>query len=429
MVDLIRRIVFNQDAVRIIVGFALRISGSVVTLVLSVLLVRIIGEADTGYFMLAFTSMTLLSAVARCGTEGVVLKITAAARADGLYGMAQDVWRKSSLLAGGVSASLALILYVFSDSIASRVFHKADFAGALHGISFSIVALSLCTLGARALQGWRRINASLFFLSVGPGLIFVVSLLAHPPRGASQAAQYYTAASILNMAAALVTLRWVAVSGDGDCPLSEVLRIARPLWIIVVVETLVSLFGQFIAGFYVSPVELTQLAISQRLGMVATIGQTAACQHAAPIFAEAWRRGDLDMIKATTQSSGRMACLLAAPIIIPMLVAPHFILTIYSPSVAEGALLLQISALGQLVNVATGAVSFLLMMCDREKEMRAATVAAGCFAVLSGWALTAAFGVVGAVTSSTLSLILLNVLASRQVVLHLGFHPIKQIFR
>lgn len=386
------------------------------------------GDVQTGYFLLAYTTVVFIAAITGCGVELIVLRQTAAAAAHESWGEANSAFLKSLAIAMLVSTGVAILVYLFAEPLSSRLFDKPEFADSLRAISPSIVGLPAFLIISRSLQGWRRINLSVFILYVSAGLWFSIAILLLRPTSGAVASWYFSLSALLSVAVGLIMLASVAKPGPGTTSLKMILRSAWLVWIMVAVETLTKLAGQMFAGRYAAPAEVAQLVISQRVAMTSTIAITAATYGAAPVFAEFWRREDMKAIKSAAARTSRTALLLATPMLLPMLLFPKLVLGIFSQTAKEGAALLQIAAIGQFMMTAVGISSFLLTMCDHERSMRNAVLVSGAVAILAGWPLTKYYGTTGAALSSTAAIIAMNVVSSWYVKQHLGFQPFSLLF-
>jgi O-antigen/teichoic acid export membrane protein len=100
-----------------------------------------------------------------------------------------------------------------------------------------------------------------------------------------------------------------------------------------------------------------------------------------------------------------------------MLIFPSFLMSLFGEEFSEGAVLLQILAVGQFINGITGSVGFLLMMSGHERDMRNVTL-------ISGFFLTAQFGIIGVATGTAIAVATQNLLAVYFVKKQLGFNTL-----
>ena len=408
----------------VLISLGVRGAGSGITLLTSVVLVRMLGGDLAGYVLLATTAVMMAAAIGRCGLEMVVLKAAAATPIDDAANEGPSAYRRSRLVAGAASLAIAVAVLLLAEPIALHVLRKPPMAACLRAIAPAMLLMPLAMIAARALQGYRAINSSLFVLNCNTNLLFLAMLVAVRPQTPERCCLLFAVATAVNYALGSLLLRSRRPTGRGELTWEALRTMAVPNWIGVVVETLVRLAGPLIAGAYCTPLEVTQMSVSQRLAMVVTIALTAATYHAAPELAAAYRQEDHAKLKRVTQRAARWSCLLAFPVLLPMLIVPGWVLSIYGADVAEGATLLRIMAAGQIINVMTGPVGNLLKLCDLERQMRNATIAAGAWAVFGGWLLTWQFGAIGAAVSTATAVSGLMLLAAQAASRHLGFHPI-----
>jgi O-antigen/teichoic acid export membrane protein len=96
------------------------------------------------------------------------------------------------------------------------------------------------------------------------------------------------------------------------------------------------------------------------------------------------------------------------------------ILSIYGPEFKDADLILKILAIGQLINVSTGSVGYLLMMSGHEKLLRNAAVLSACVSLVLNLVLIRQLGVVGAAISTAVALSIQNIVAAWLVYRKLG---------
>jgi O-antigen/teichoic acid export membrane protein len=100
--------------------------------------------------------------------------------------------------------------------------------------------------------------------------------------------------------------------------------------------------------------------------------------------------------------------LAAAPLLVLFVAAPVPVMRLFGQQFVEGATVLAILGLGQFINVATGSVSYLLMMTGRERLMRNIVVASAVTHVAVNAVLIPRLGAVGAAIATALSLAIMN---------------------
>lgn len=402
------------------VAFAIRILGALAGFIATFFIARQLGAEESGHYFLAFSVVIVASAFSRVGLDNTVLRFTG-----GSPELVVNVILKSMLLIFIVSAFSAAILYFGASYFAVHVFSKPELALVLRAMSIGVLGLSALTISAMALQGLRRVSASIFILNIAANLLLIASLFVISDVYAVQLAGVYALSSVL-----------VGVLGFGffyvfrprvnqsSISWRELFASCGPLWIVVIMSQMVQWSGQFMAGAYVSSEALAQLAVAQRTAMLSSFILIAVNLVVAPRFANLYRNNDMVALERLAIKSVKLISLFALPIIGVMLIFPSFLMSLFGKEFSDGAVLLQILAIGQFINAVTGSVGFLLMMSGHERDMRNVTLVSGTLALLLTWFLTAQFAIVGAAIGTAIAVATQNLLAVYFVKKRLGFNTL-----
>ncbi|MFC6670558.1 oligosaccharide flippase family protein [Marinobacterium aestuariivivens] len=410
-----------------LLALTVRVLGAGAGFLMSLVIARTLGAGEAGYFLLAFSIVTFLAAVSRLGLDNVVLRYTGAAAPDRDMRTVRLVLGRCLLLAGVVSASVAALLACLAGPLAEWVFDKPALAPVLRAIAPGLAGLALFTLVAMSLQGLRRVIASVATLNILCSLFLVAGLLLFALADASQAAWTYSASAALTLVAGLhLWARATRHQGRIHDPVSwrQLLEPALPLWIVLVLGQAIQWAGQFIAGAYVSPEQLAQLAVAQRTAMLTSFVLTAVNLVVAPRFAAMHKKGDIDAMRRVALTSVRLMLLAATPMVAVMLLLPDRLMWLFGNEFVEGAHLLQILAIGQFINVATGSVGFLLSMTGHEKDLRNNLLLVAPCSVLLSFLVIPVYGATGAAVATAVAVAAQNLMAVYWVRKRLGFNTL-----
>ncbi|MDN4732915.1 polysaccharide biosynthesis C-terminal domain-containing protein [Vibrio parahaemolyticus] len=86
--------------------------------------------------------------------------------------------------------------------------------------------------------------------------------------------------------------------------------------------------------------------------------------------------------------------------------------------------LLVVLSLGQMVNIATGSVGFLLLMSGHERTMKYITICSGTISIALLVFLSQSYGVLGAAWAMAIGMAIQNLAALYFVKRYLGFFPV-----
>jgi O-antigen/teichoic acid export membrane protein len=204
----------------------------------------------------------------------------------------------------------------------------------------------------------------------------------------------------------------------------ELMYTSFPLWLVVVMNQLVQLAGQFFAGAYLESSLVAQLAVAQRTAMLASFVLIAINFVVAPRFAALYRKNEKEELASLAKKSVTLTSLVALPILGLMFFFPEVIMRLFGNDFASGANLLRVLAVGQFINVVTGSVGFLLSMTGHERDLRNITMLSGSIALVLAWVLTSNFGVMGAATGTAIAVATQNLVAVYYVKKRLGFNTL-----
>lgn len=420
----VRHILTNVDNRDLLISsafaFVVRILGALSGFAATFFIARHLGAAESGYYFLAFSVVIVASAFSRVGLDNTVLRF-----AGGSPELAVNTTLKSVLLILLVSSLSAVVLYFCAPYFATQLFSKPELASVLQYMSIGVVGLSALTISAMALQGLRRVSASIFILNIAANLLLIASLFVISDVSAVQLAGVYALSSVL-VGVLGFGLFYVFRPRVNQSSISwrELFTSCGPLWVVVIMSQMVQWSGQFMAGAYVSSETLAQLAVAQRTAMLSSFILIAVNLVVAPRFASLYRNNDMVALERLAIKSVKLISLLAVPVIGVMLIFPSLLMSLFGKEFSDGAVLLQILAIGQFINAVTGSVGFLLMMSGHERDMRNVTLVSGITAMCLTWILTVQFGIVGAAVGTAIAVATQNLLAVYFVKKRLGFNTL-----
>ncbi len=403
-----------------ILAFAVRILGALAAFIATFCIARVLGAEESGYYFLAFSIVSVLAAISRGGMDNTVIRFIGADPQQ-----ARGIYRKAIALAAILSVAVALAVTFSAEYFSTNVLNKPLLAPVLHSMALGTLGLGIFTLAANALQGLRRVAASIFILNIAINLALVVAVSALGITTASTLAWGYSISSLL-IAALGSVLFWRHTPTQTDFSVSwrTLFASAVPLWAVTIMSQLVQWSGQFVAGAYLPSTDVAQLAVAQRTAMLTSFVLIAINLVVAPRFAAFYKNGELEALSALAKKSVIMTSLLALPIVALMMLIPSFIMGFFGLEFVSGATLLRVLAIGQFINVITGSVGFLLIMSGHEKDVRNVTLISGSIALLLTWLLTAQFGAIGAASGTAIAVATQNLLAVYLVKKRLGFNTL-----
>ncbi|NOG56825.1 MAG: oligosaccharide flippase family protein [Bacteroidetes bacterium] len=207
-------------------------------------------------------------------------------------------------------------------------------------------------------------------------------------------------------------------------PYKELFSVSIPMFFTESLNSLLRWVDILILGFYCSDVLIGAYSLAVRLTNLVTIPLLSVNSIATPKFRELFVIKDFKKLKAVVLQSNKMIFQMAIIPSVILLFANEFILEFFESDYAIAKWSLIILALGQLVNVATGAIGQLLNMTGGHKILAlVSAISTGLNLILNFW-LIPIYGITGAAISTAIAIIVNNLLSTIIIKHRLGFFSI-----
>tara|TARA_B110001469_G_scaffold42086_1_gene41644 strand:- start:3348 stop:3905 length:558 start_codon:yes stop_codon:yes gene_type:complete len=176
-----------------------------------------------------------------------------------------------------------------------------------------------------------------------------------------------------------------------------------------------------VAGFYLSDADLGLFKVAERTALLINFVLIVINAVLPPLFASLYKDEKKIELLGLLRKGSALGLLLASPFLIICLAVPKWVLGLYGSGFLDAAPLLQIIAIAQAFNVATGSVGFILNMTGNEKTMRNITLVGNTIGVVLIYLLTRQYGAVGAASALATTLFIQKSLELFFVRKKLGF--------
>lgn len=404
------------------VAFAARLGGAAARLGQNVAVAWLLGPSQTGLFLLASTSATVAAMAGRLGLDNTLVRFSAACAAQNDWRGVRGVASRSMAMVLVGSTAAAVVLLVGAKTLAIRAFDAPMLAPALVAVAVAIVPMSIYTVYGQLLKGIKRTGQGVFVLAAAAPAVSVVLILAMAPRwGLMGAVTAYVLAAVV--AAVLGGLWWrrAVPPGSRPFPAQELLRSSLPLFVHSMLQMVVRHASLVMLGIFSTSSDVGVYGIAFRTAFLVSYVLIAVNSIAAPKFSALHAEGKRDALRRTAQGSTFLMCLVAAPVLAVFVVFPDQVMRVYSSDFASGGTLMAILAVGQFVNVATGSVQMLLIMCGHERWIVRTTTVAAALALILNSAFIPRWGAVGAAVATSTVWVVQNLLVLVAVRFKLGF--------
>ena len=416
----------------VVVGFAtaftVKVVGLGVAFGFNVVLARNLDLDDMGLYFLALTVIVISTAFGRVGLDNAMLRHVAANAGQGDWNAVAGVYTNGMRLSIICSLFMTVVLFAFAPAIAEIIFHKPALGMPLRWMSLGIVPVSLLMLHSEVIKALKKILRSQlvqgFFVPVVSISLF---LLFGREYGLMGAVIVYLCATW-----ATACLGWLFWRNS-----TPQLRLARPafstskllgsskhLFVFDILNLVMSWTPLILLGIWGSKSDLAIFGAGIRTMMLVGVFLTSVASIIAPKIASLYQQGRIREVESVLRRATLLIIILSSPVFLTMILAPGLVMGIFGPEFREGAGVLVVLTLGQLVNVFAGPVGYLLMMSGHEVVVRNITAIVTAVSVSLSFLVIPVAGIMGAAVVKSVSLVMVNLLLFGFVVRYMKINPV-----
>jgi len=209
--------------------------------------------------------------------------------------------------------------------------------------------------------------------------------------------------------------------GRPDYRTAAWLKTLLPLTLLAGMEMINNQVDVVLLGFLRTAGEVGIYRVAWQVSLPVVFTLTAVNLVVAPHFARAWQNADKQRLQRLATWSARVAASLAIPAAAVLIgFGTPLLGFVFGREFAAGGAALTILCIGQLCNAAAGSVGTILNMTGHERDTMLGIGIAAVTNVTLNLLLIPPFGIVGAATATTVSMVLWNLILFRRVRHRLG---------
>lgn len=400
-------------------SFLAKAGGAVLAFLVTLLVARALGPAQTGVYLLALQIALVFSVLARRGADLALMRAVATQLAAGAQRPAVAVVRwcagmvtRNALLAAACLLALAVGLRFYPDA-------TPGLSGALMVFALCVLPMSLYNLLAEAIKGAGHGVAGTTVQTVVPAAATLLVLVLLSDRLTVHAAAIaVTGGAVLGLAAAGAfwhrTLGWRAPACDRQTR-DRVRAGLGPLFWIAIMNLVMGSTDILMLGALSDTGQVGLYGVAARIVLVSGMLLTAVNGIYGPVFAGLWSRNLTRELGDLARRLTRWLVLCAVAFLVLVLTLGAWILAWFGPGFDDAYLCLALLGIAQFAVLATGPVAYLLMMTGHERLHRNTTVIAAVLNVGLNAVLIPLYGAAGAAAATGASLVVKNALAVHYV--------------
>jgi O-antigen/teichoic acid export membrane protein len=391
-----------------------RVTGRVVQAFGQILLARLLGPDTYGLYALALTGLGLAALVAPLGLDRAVIRF---ARIDprGSATLGRGFFLRAIAIASLIGLTLAVVVALVAPAAAEGLFHDARVVWVLRWIApaFALVAgLRVATAATRVSfrMSYTVLTEDLVVPAVSLALAVLMIVAGLGLRGVLAAASI---AHALALALAIVFV-WrlfpvrQAESAPAKIRLLDLLAFSIPASAAVTLNALITMVDRLAIGSFGNAADLGIYQAAAQVSIWFALVMATFSTVLAPLISTLHQAGDRERLAESYRVATKWGTYLCVPMaLLAILVPGRMMEVLFGADYGAGRAALLVLALGQFINVATGAVGPMLIMTGHPRRWAIHNLAALAIAVLLNLLLTPRLGVLGAALSTSSALVVL----------------------
>lgn len=410
--------------------FALKVAGTGLSFVISVLLARLLGARGYGTYTYALAWIGLLSVPAIMGLDKLLIREVAAYQVRSARGLTRGLLRRSNqavlLISLLIALGAAIVSWFLIDLTNNFQLLLAFW------ISLLLLPLTALTrIRQAAMQGLRYVVSAqvpemllrpvLFIALIGGAYLLIGSRLNAPWIMALQAA----AAGVAFLVGAVLLGRALPATvktAPPDYKTKYWFYSALPLLLVggmqvINAQTDMVMLGS-IKGVEAAGVYRVATRGADLIAFVLVSVNTAL----APTIATLYTAGEMQRLQRIVTRSTRVVFLLSLPLALGLIAFGNWFLLIFGQGFLQGDIALTVLSVGQLFNASMGSVGILLIMTGYERDAAMGVGVSALLNVALNALLIPPLGLEGAAVATATSIIVWNLLLAIWVYRRLGIH-------
>lgn len=394
-------------------------------------LARRLGPSPLGVYALGMTVVGVLSILGVAGLPQAASRFVAVYSARGEHGALRGFLWRSLLVIAGLLAVCAVAMMLTRQWVATGLYDAPTLAGFMGFFAAIMITGALVTWLGQVMGGFQdAARRTIVTQIVGNPLMILMAALAIEAGWGLRG--YLWAQIVANVfaAALLGVFLWRLLPQDarpGAGPLEPlgpgVASFCRVVFAMTVLEFVLTQADKVILGLYMAPREIGIYTLAAAMVAFVPVLLQSVNQIFAPMIADLYARGERELLGRIYQTVTKWVIGFTAPLAIVLIVFASPMLAIFGPAFTAGAMVLAVGTLGQMVNVSTGSVGYLLLMSGNQRRVMEAEGVVAVVTIAMNVLLVPRMGMMGAAIASATAAALMNLLMLCSVRSKLGLWP------
>jgi O-antigen/teichoic acid export membrane protein len=404
--------------------------GRVLAFVTQVILARMFGAAQLGFYVLGISLLQGVNVLSTFGMDSVVVRYVALYRAEGDAARVRGTILLVLGVTFGLSFALSAVMFAGAGFLADVVFEKPFFEDVIRAFSVATPFFTLMTVALYATQGFKTVKYATYVQEVLRPLINLMLVVVSYLLGAQILGAI--AAYVLSMAIAAATAlyylrRLFPKLLDRATPAKfEARKLVGASGPIMITKTTAYVNGWamiWVMGAFASARDVGIFNAAFRTAVLSGLVLLAFSGIFAPIVSDLYKRGSLDQLGRLYKDVSRWIFTGSLAVFLLMVFLAKDVLALFGEEFVVGWPVVIVVSTAQLFSSSVGLTGRMLTMTGNEKRSMWARIIATAVTLAGGVALIPLYGLIGAAVAAATGLIAWNALTLFAVRRLLGFWP------
>jgi len=387
-------------------------------LAVNALLARLLTPEEMGVYFLTYSLVMVASTAAQLGLNQAVVKLIAESIAIGRLGRAADTVRFATL---GGAVGIAVVAAAFGLGgwrwLAGSVFSSPEMAALTSLAVLWMASLTWQVLMGEHYRGFHDIRlASVFgglFTTLLSAGLFALLWIGQGHSNLHQVLVLSIGAGFANavLASAGLWMRSRKLAGSGHLGAKEVVKLAWPMLLTSLTFLVLTQADLWIVGALRSQQEVAVYGAAARLVLLVAMPLMIANAVVPPLVAEMHAQGNTEQLERSLRTTATVAGIPSFLVLLTFIFAGGPLLQlVFGDAYGDGAPILALLCLGQMLNVWAGSCGVTLMMTGYQTTMLVVTIFSGLLSIAGALLLVGPWGPVGVAAAAAAAMMVQNVL-------------------
>ncbi|HEX8575393.1 MAG TPA: flippase [Flavobacterium sp.] len=391
------------------------------------------GAEGWGLFSLTITCGGFFILIGKFGFDVALLRITSESKAEGKNYKTFIAYKKGVAVLIPLSLILTTLFYTSSSFAAKHIFHKTYIVNYLKLGSLMIFPSVLLLINSEGLRGLKKISQYVFIQNLGYFLFASILLVVFYKYNSPYLPLFVYIVALYMIATYSMVVWWKSMDKTNQLvgysiTMKSLFRLSLPMFLSNAMFIIINWTDTLLIGIFETEKEVGVYNICIKIASIITIPLLAMNSITAPKFAELYTLKKYRELDNLVKITCKTIFFVSLFILISVTLGQNLILNFFGEDFADGGQILLILCLGYFINAIAGPNDILLQMTGHEKVFQKIIIASMVFNISLNLLLIPVWGVLGAATTSMLTMLFWNSITVFYIKKHLNILSIYNPF-